>query len=147
MVPGLHQFTAPWKEAMSKGGYARDLAYARLTLGSLLCGATASLCVMGNLTGSGPKNKAQREALMATGWQPYSVRIGDKWVSYARMEPVASTLGIVADAIELSNAMTAGMQYGRTDEDTNVAEQVAMGLPTTSSASPTSRVWPTSSTR
>lgn len=128
MVPGLNFLTAPWKDAMSKGGYARDLAYARLTLGSLLCGATASLCVMGNLTGSGPKNKAQREALMATGWQPYSVRIGDKWVSYARMEPVASTLGIVADAIELSNAMTAGMQYGRTDEDTNVAEQVAMGV-------------------
>lgn len=128
MVPGLNFLTAPWKDAMSKGGYARDLAYARLTLGSLLCGATASICVMGNLTGSGPKNKAQREALMATGWQPYSVKVGDKWVSYARMEPVASTLGIVADAIELSNAMTARMQYGRTDEDTNVAEQVAMGV-------------------
>lgn len=128
MVPGLNFLTAPWKEAMSKGGYARDLAYARLTLGSLICGATASLCVMGNLTGSGPRNKAQREALMATGWRPQSVRIGDRWVSYARMEPVASTLGIIADAIELTNARTAGIQYDRTDGETGVAEQIATGI-------------------
>src|SRR5690606_15297202 len=42
----------------------------------------------------------------ATGWQPYSVRIGDMWYSYARLEPFATVLGVSADMYEIGSQMT-----------------------------------------
>jgi hypothetical protein len=39
---------------------------------------------------------------MAAGWQPYSLKIGDTYYSYQRIEPVAKVLGVVADLMEMS---------------------------------------------
>jgi len=75
---------------------------------------TASyLAYSGVITGSGPKNYAARKNLQASGWQPYSFRIGDKYYSYARAEPISSYLGIMADIVEISNH-TYDMDYGET---------------------------------
>jgi hypothetical protein len=46
-------------------------------------------------------DKEERRTKSAAGWQPYSVKIGDKYYSYQRIEPVAKVLGIAADLIEL----------------------------------------------
>lgn len=56
----------------------------------------------GNITGAGPQDRNERNALMSTGWQPYSIRIGDRYYSYARLEPVATILGFIADFTSLS---------------------------------------------
>ena len=56
----------------------------------------------GAITGSGPQNKEERAALKATGWQPYSIKIGDKYVSYNRLDPIATPLGIMADFSEFN---------------------------------------------
>jgi hypothetical protein len=37
---------------------------------------------------------------MATGWRPYSIKIGDTYYSYQRLDPLATPLGIVADLVE-----------------------------------------------
>ena len=37
--------------------------------------------------------------LAATGWQPYSVRIGGNYIPYRRMEPVGLVMGLVADTV------------------------------------------------
>lgn len=52
------------------------------------------------LTGSGPTNPDVRKSLEAAGWQPFSIKIGDRYLSYSRADPFASMLGIVADASE-----------------------------------------------
>ena len=52
------------------------------------------------ISGMGPKNRDESKALRASGWQPYSIRIGDKWFSYRRMDPISTTLGILADMAE-----------------------------------------------
>jgi hypothetical protein len=52
------------------------------------------------ITGGGPSNEREKEALMATGWRPYSIKIGDTYYSYQRLDPVATPLGVVADLVE-----------------------------------------------
>ena len=51
------------------------------------------------ITGFGPKNKEQRESWELAN-QQYSIKVGDKWVSYNRLDPVATMLGIMADINE-----------------------------------------------
>src|SRR5690606_18623614 len=58
------------------------------------------------ITGGGPVNADEREALLATGWQPYSfVRYGGdggkEYISFARLDPQASLFGLVADLVEI----------------------------------------------
>ena len=54
----------------------------------------------GTITGGGPSDVNQRKLLAQTGWQPYSVKIGDSYISYQRLDPFASMIGTVADFIE-----------------------------------------------
>jgi hypothetical protein len=54
--------------------------------------------------GGGLFDKEEGGTKRAAGWQPYSVKIGDKYYSYQRIEPVAKVLGIAADLIELQHA-------------------------------------------
>jgi hypothetical protein len=56
----------------------------------------------GAITGGGPQNVDEKATLIATGWQPYSLKIGDKYVSYQRLDPIATPLGILADLGEYS---------------------------------------------
>lgn len=51
------------------------------------------------ITGYGPKNKEQRESWEMEN-QQYSIKVGDKWVSYNRLDPIATMLGIIADISE-----------------------------------------------
>lgn len=60
----------------------------------------------GNITGSGPTDQNERQALERQGWQRYSFRIGNRYYSYFRLEPMATVLGLAADAGELTDAMT-----------------------------------------
>ncbi len=52
------------------------------------------------ITGGGPSNEREKQALMATGWRPYSIKIGDTYFSYQRLDPLATPLGVVADIVE-----------------------------------------------
>jgi hypothetical protein len=73
------------------------------------------------ITGSGPTEKNKREALYRTGWQPYSVKIGDKYYSYFRLEPFGTILGLAADFTELTQNMDE-------DEKNYVFDKIAMSI-------------------
>jgi hypothetical protein len=49
------------------------------------------------LTGGGPRNRKERDILRSSGWQPYSIKVGDKYVSYQRLDPIATILTMGAD--------------------------------------------------
>jgi hypothetical protein len=68
-------------------------------VGSSLAAGVAYLAANGFITGGGPVTPAKRETLEATGWQPYSVKIGNKYYSYRRLEPVGLVFSLVADAV------------------------------------------------
>ena len=74
----------------------------------------------GIITGGGPPNRDELEALRMSGWRPYSIKIGDTYYSYQRADPIATILGLFADIIE-------GQQYHDV-EDVISQDMVALGV-------------------
>jgi hypothetical protein len=54
----------------------------------------------GLITGSGPSKKEEKNVWNQT-HQPYSVKVGDKYYSYTRFDPMSSVVGMVADFANL----------------------------------------------
>lgn len=86
---------------LAAGGARRDLALARMGLGSAVLLTAADLAMSGRISGGGPVEPSQKAALMRTGWQPYSIKVGDRWYSYRRGDPLGMTLGLAADMVEM----------------------------------------------
>lgn len=95
-----------FRRDFAAGGAKRDLAVAKVMVGSGLGAVMAELAAKGLITGSPPKDDNKRGLQMADGWQPYSVKIGDKYYSYKRLDPFALTIGAAADLATLSDGMT-----------------------------------------
>ena len=74
-------------------------AMARGVLGSSIAAGLGYLALNGTITGGGPTDFRKQETLRATGWQPYSLKIGDRYFSYKRFEPVGLVAGLVADTV------------------------------------------------
>lgn len=95
-----------WRRDFRAGGAKRDLAMARALVGSGVGALVAQMAADGLITGNGPADEKARALLRADGWQPYSIKVGDRYVSYQRLDPFASTLGIAAGMVELQDHMT-----------------------------------------
>ena len=76
----------------------RSEAAARTMLGAGLGVLTAQAIMQDKITGSYPKDPGRRAAMVAAEMPEYSVKIGDRWYSYARIEPLASVLGVFSDS-------------------------------------------------
>lgn len=96
-TPALNMVTRQGRDALAAGGEQAALLRARTAVGAMTMLTAGALAHAGFVTGSPPTDPKQRKALEATGWQPYSVRIGDSYVSYRRMDPVGMFFGIMAD--------------------------------------------------
>jgi hypothetical protein len=59
----------------------------------------------GNLRGSGPPDRQQRQAWKDAGWRPNEIKIGDTWVNYESMEPFNTLLTVIADVGEYGYMM------------------------------------------
>jgi len=77
----------------SIGTKVSEEEYARL---EALAGGRA---LGGYVTGGGPIDFKKRQTLEATGWQPYSIKIGGRYYSYHRLEPLGLALSLVADTV------------------------------------------------
>lgn len=95
-----------FRQAMREGGVRRDEALARVILGTGLSAWMVAEAAGGRISGSGPSDPREREALLNAGWQPHSVRIGDRWVSYQRFDPFSMLIGAAADFAELARFTT-----------------------------------------
>lgn len=89
------------RDDIAAGGVRRAAALSKIGVGTSIMAIGADLSQNGLITGAGPSDPNTRAALKRTGWQPYSVKIGDTWYSYARFEPVATVLGMSADLAEI----------------------------------------------
>lgn len=81
----------------------RDQQLGRLYLGTLFSVGAYGLASNGRLSGAGPSNANERKQLMDTGWRPYSVKIGDKWIPYTYFGPLSGILagaGSIHDSIK-----------------------------------------------
>ncbi|MGH8235410.1 MAG: hypothetical protein ACREXP_00120 [Steroidobacteraceae bacterium] len=92
--------------AMKAGGRERDLALTRFAVGSATATYIAHQVAQGNVTGAGPQQPEAKMLWEANGRRPYSVKVGDTWHSYARMEPIASVIGATADVVEINSYLS-----------------------------------------
>jgi len=60
----------------------------KTAIGTSVAIGVAALAASDRITWAEPANADQRNAFRAAGRQPYSVKIGDKWVSYSKLHPV-----------------------------------------------------------
>jgi len=68
--------------------------------GTAMGAGIMALAMTGEITGGGPVDWNEKQMMIDAGWAPYSIRIGDQWISYQRFEPIAAIFGIAADAAE-----------------------------------------------
>ncbi|QUT05195.1 thermonuclease family protein [Sphingobium phenoxybenzoativorans] len=99
-----------WRQDIAAGGDRRDLAVARMLVGTGVGAIAAEMAATGLITGNGPADEQAAQLLRADGWQPYSIKLGDKYVSYSRLDPFATTLGVAAGMVELQDYMTEKQQ-------------------------------------
>lgn len=119
----LAPLVAQWRDDIAAGGARADLALARMATGSALMLTALDWADGGLISGKGPKDKGEREAMQRQGWMPYSVKVGDRWYSYNRTDPLGAMLGFSADAAE-------AVRRGEMNEDDvdEWQEVMAMGI-------------------
>lgn len=88
------------------GAIARDESIARIAVGTSISTAAYFLAAEGMITGGGPKDPRERAVMMKSGWRPYSVKVGDQWISYSGFEPISTLLGVASDMQEVGEALT-----------------------------------------
>lgn len=77
------------------------LARSQVAFGMFSFITAAGLAMSGMITGSAPTDKKERAALFETGWKPYSIRIGNQYVSYQGYEPIQTICGFAADSVNI----------------------------------------------
>lgn len=100
LAPISNQFKAD----ITAGGARRDRALAQMGTGSAIMMGAVSLSGEGVISGAGPADPNVARVKRLTGWQPYSVRIGDTWYNYSRLDPIGATIGLAADMGEIMGA-------------------------------------------
>ena len=55
------------------------------------------------ITGGGARDPAERKRMEDAGWQKYSVKVGGKYYSYQRLDPLAMVLGLASDVRDHTN--------------------------------------------
>ena len=122
-TPALNLASPRFWADFNAGGIQRDMAMARVTLGSGIIYGAGSYALDGKVTGYGPMRDEDKKALEGTGWQQFSFVLNrsdvspelldefkkitqvkespDKvYVSYAGIEPFSSMMSIAATAGE-----------------------------------------------
>jgi hypothetical protein len=97
---------------LAAGGARRQMALGKISMGSAFMGWMMYETVEGNISGAGPTDPKRREFLRQSnpGWQPFSYKVGDKWVSYAGLEPMGGLIGMAATLAEV------GSVYAKDDD-------------------------------
>lgn len=99
-TPVLAPITKKFREAMAAGGERKAQALGQLATGSLLWATAIGLAASGKMTGGYPRDPATRQAWIDSGIEPYSFKIGDAYISFARIDPFSTFFGIAADFAE-----------------------------------------------
>lgn len=99
-------FVGEWMQDIKAGGAAQHKALAEVATGAAIGGIAVVTALAGNISGAGDPDPAKKRVKMAAGWQPYSVKVGDTWYSYQRLQPVGTLIGMAADMAEIQQHMT-----------------------------------------
>lgn len=93
----LKLLRSEWRAKIAAGGPEADLVLARLTLGTSIFAGTLALAQQGMVSGGGPKGP---NTSRLSGIKPYSVKVGEQWYQYNRLDPIGMLMGLAADINE-----------------------------------------------
>jgi hypothetical protein len=113
---------------LSAGGAAGQLAAAKIGMGTAAMALFGTMAMDGHVTGGGPSDPTQFRNQLATGWKPYSIRVGDNYYSYDRLDPIGIMLGIPADFITLMQQAPANADDGWSTKINQAAVATALTL-------------------
>lgn len=86
------------------GAEARDLQAGKMAVGTALAGGVVpGLMAAGLMTGGGPTDPNQRAEWIKAGYRPYSMKVGDFWVSYDRMGSLSMLMKLPADMYDTAH--------------------------------------------
>lgn len=125
-VPGIHKVMRSLGDTLEAAEKSGDLLLVaeikgRQATGAMLVGSMVTMAMMTDITGNVPYDKLERQAWKEEGRPQMSIKVGNKWVSYAALEPVNSMLSIVADAMRL-------VKIGGADAAGNIMKQLAYSI-------------------
>jgi hypothetical protein len=111
-TPALQMISRSYWSDISAGGATADAAMARTGTAIMATAAIAYLAHQGLVTGAGPEN-ADLKRVWREHHQPYSVKVGDRWVSYKALGPLAMPLAATSEVMELvdEHSLDKGVQY------------------------------------
>jgi hypothetical protein len=96
---------AEWRAAIAKGGVERDRALSEMAIGTAITGVTMAYAFAGNISGGGSPDPGKWRGKEGV-WQEYSIKIGDTWYDYSRIQPTGTLMGMAADMAEIWEHMT-----------------------------------------
>lgn len=102
-TPGLNLMNSNVRAEWNAGGARRDAMVAKMSVGGALYGAGAYLASQGLITGNVDRKMGAEDL---AGIQKYSVKIGDKYYAYNRLDPVGMFLGLAADFADISGNLS-----------------------------------------
>lgn len=108
----------------NEAGIKQAEAVGRLSFGVMAAGTMymSVESLRDKITGGEPESPGLRKVWRNTGKRAYSIKIGDKWLSYQRLDPFATMIGIMADSIQLHDE---AMEQGENSEYRNPEEYAA----------------------
>lgn len=83
-----------------QGAVKQEMAAARLIAGGAVGAWAINNVLNDRMTGYGPTDPKERAQWLATGHNPYSIRIGDEWFSFNRFGPLGTMLGLYSNLAE-----------------------------------------------
>lgn len=96
----LAPLSSEMREMVQMGGGEASEALGRMLTGSALISSLMFFALEGTITGRGPAKKNEKDALYRQGWQPNSIKAGNKYYSYSGFEPLTAYLNFAADTVE-----------------------------------------------
>lgn len=107
-TPGINFFEQSVRRSWAEGGEAKAKVQAQMATGAAMYTLAGTLAYNGVVTGGFSLNPETRKAQEATGAKEYSIKVGDKFYQYNRMDPYGMILGLAADFTNLSSHISQG---------------------------------------
>ena len=105
----LAPFMQRFADDIAEGGVRAEIAKAQMAIGTAFWSLWLGMAQDGKLTGNGPGNRQQKEALMrqdefgGAKWQPNSILVGDRWISVQGIDPVSTSILLAANVGEIAS--------------------------------------------
>ena len=96
----LAPITKKFRNDIAGGGPKRDLALARISMGTVIWASIYQAHQEGTITGSGPVGRKKKQFLKEVGWRPNCIGGKGKWLAMNRADPFAMSIAAVANSMD-----------------------------------------------